>query len=91
MTNLITGGSGLIGAELAHLLVAKGEVVVIFDIVKGDRLVDIEDKIKFVQGDLANFSEVLNVVRDNGINRIYRMGAMLTFDSENNPRGFFPD
>ena len=85
MSDLITGGSGLVGAELAHLLVEKGEDVVIFDIVKGDRLVDIEDKIKFVQGDLANFSEVLNVVRDNGINRIYHLGAMLTFDSEKDP------
>jgi nucleoside-diphosphate-sugar epimerase len=32
MSNLITGGSGLIGAELARLLVGRGEDVVIFDI-----------------------------------------------------------
>ncbi len=32
MAKLITGGTGYIGAELAHLLVERGEEVVLFDI-----------------------------------------------------------
>jgi nucleoside-diphosphate-sugar epimerase len=32
MAKLITGGTGYIGAELAHILVGRGEEVVLFDV-----------------------------------------------------------
>jgi nucleoside-diphosphate-sugar epimerase len=89
MVNLITGGSGLVGSELARILVSRDEQVVIFDRAKGKRLTDIEGLVKFVQGDLGVWSEVMNVVKDNGIRHIYHMGAMLTFESEANPWGSF--
>ena len=89
MTNLVTGGSGLVGSELTHILVNRGEKVVVFDRVKSKRLSDIDNKITFVQGDLAVWSEVFNVVKDHHISRIYHMGAMLTFESEINPWGSF--
>lgn len=89
MTYLITGGSGLIGAELAHILVGRQQKVVIFDIAKSNRIRDIEDKVTFVQGDLGIWSEVFNLVKDNEITHIYHMGAMLTSESEKNPWGSF--
>lgn len=89
MTNLITGGSGLVGAELAHLLLAKNEKVVIFDIAKSKRVTDIEDGVVFVRGDLGVSAEVFNVVKDHKITRIFHMGAMLTGESEANPWGSF--
>jgi UDP-glucose 4-epimerase len=89
MARLITGGSGLVGSELAHSLVAKNESVVVFDVMKSNRLVDIEGKIKFVRGDLGNWPEVFNVIKENSVTHIYHLGAMLTFESELNPWGSF--
>lgn len=90
MAKLITGGTGYIGAELAHILVARGEEVVLFDVAIVDyRIEDIRDKVKVVQGDVSNWPEVANVVRDNKITEIYHMGAMLTFASESNPWASF--
>ena len=90
MTKLITGGTGYIGAELAHILADRGEEVVLFDIaINRYRIEDIESKLKVVRGDLSNFSEVFNVVKDNNITEIYHMGSMLTYMSELNPWASF--
>ena len=90
MAKLITGGTGYIGAELAHILADRGEKVVLFDItINRHRIEDIESKVKVVRGDLGNFSEVINVVKDNNITEIYHMGAMLTYMSELNPWASF--
>ena len=90
MAKLITGGTGLIGAELAHILVDRGEDVVLFDrTIKYRRISGIEDKVRVVQGDLSNWPRVLNVVKDNKITDIYHMGSMLTFAAEANPWSAF--
>jgi nucleoside-diphosphate-sugar epimerase len=61
MTSLITGGTGLVGAELAHLLVEMGEEVVVFNrTIRYDRIGDIKDEIKAVSGDLGNWSHECN-------------------------------
>lgn len=87
---LITGGTGIIGSELARLLVSRGEEVVVFDIAS-DRgtLEDIKDKVSLVRGDLANWPEVANVVRNYDIEGIYHLGAMLSVSSDANPWASF--
>ncbi|MFC2070500.1 SDR family NAD(P)-dependent oxidoreductase [Chloroflexota bacterium] len=90
MTKLITGGTGYIGAELARRLVERGENVVLFDIVIDHyRISDIEKEVKIVQGDLSDYSQVLNAVIDNNVKEIYHLGSMLTNVSEDNPWGSF--
>ncbi len=90
MASLITGGSGLIGTELARLLVSTGEEVVLFSrTMKAVRIDDIRNKVKWVQGDLGIASHVLNAVKENKITDIYHTGAMLTILSENDPYGSF--
>lgn len=90
MSKLITGGTGYIGSELAYLLVEQGNKVVLFDVeVNHERIADIENEVKVVQGDLGVWPEVFNVVKDNNIRDIYHLGSMLTYKSELNPWGSF--
>lgn len=86
MAKLITGGMGFIGVYLAHALVRKGEEVVLFDIVKSSPLIkDIADKVKIVQGSLASWAEVLEVVKQYRIDGIYHTGALLSASAEEKP------
>jgi len=81
---------GFIGVGLAHELVAKGQGVVLFDIViRPERVADIKDNVKIIQGDLKVWPEVMNVVRDNKVEDIFHLGAMLSVPSEINPWGSF--
>ena len=90
MASLITGGTGLVGAELAHLLVEKGEEVVVFNrTIRHDRIDDIEDKVHAVSGDAGIWSHVVNVIKEYKITDIYHMGSMLSYVSERNHTGSF--
>ena len=86
MSILITGGTGFIGAGLARLLLARGEDVVLFDLVpRIERVADIKDKVKIIQGDLKVWPEVFNAVKENNVEGIFHLGAMLSLPSEDNP------
>ena len=90
MAKLITGGTGFIGVELARMLLDRQEEVVLFDVVpNAARLRGIEGKVKVVLGNLANYSEVFNVVKDYPIEGIYHLGGMLTVPSNINPWASF--
>jgi len=88
MARLITGGSGLVGAELAHILVRRGEKVVVFAWPgAGGSATSRPDQVR--AGRPRRFIRGIQRVRDNGITHIYHMGAMLTGESELNPWGSF--
>lgn len=90
MAKLITGGTGFIGAELARRLVDRQEEVVLFDVApNAARIKGIKDKVKLVLGNLANYSEVFNVVKEHRIEGIYHLGGMLTLLSNINPWASF--
>jgi len=90
MSILITGGTGFIGSGIARTLVEKGEDVVLFDIApRIEKVADIQNKVKIIQGDLKVWPEVLNAVRDNNVKGIFHLGAMLSVPSENNPWASF--
>lgn len=90
MPILITGGTGFLGTSLARRLVERGEEVVLFATTpRLERLADIKDKIKFVAGDLKIWNDVLNAVRNNGIDGVFHMGGMLSTPSEKNPWASF--
>lgn len=88
MTTLITGGTGFIGSTVARLLLARGEErPVLFDRNPSvQRLDDIADRVEVVQGDLGNFSHVLEAVRKARPQVIYHLGGMLSFPSEADPQ-----
>jgi len=85
--NLITGGLGFVGSCLARQLLEEGEEVVIFDIASAltPLIKGIEDRVKIVRGDLTNWAQVLDVVKDSGIECIYHLGALLTPACEASP------
>ncbi|MEW6377305.1 MAG: NAD-dependent epimerase/dehydratase family protein [Thermodesulfobacteriota bacterium] len=86
MPKLITGGLGFIGTYLAHTLLAKGEEVVLFDIIADSPLIqDIKNKVKIIQGDLSSWAEVLEVIKQHKIDGIYHTGALLSASAEEKP------
>ncbi len=87
MAVLVTGGTGFVGAEVARLLVERGEAdVVVFDISSSTkRLDDAAGKVKLVRGDLGDFAHVLNVVHDTKPTAIYHVGGMLSLPSNADP------
>ena len=90
MAQLITGGTGFVGAELARLLVERGESVVLFDSAPNhNRIEGIENKAKVIQGDLRVWPELFNVIKQNNIEGIYHLGSMLSVPSETNPWASF--
>ena len=90
MVKLITGGTGFIGAELAHSLVGQGDEVILFDVTPNwERIKDIRDRVKVIPGNLANSFEVMNVVKENNVVGIYHLGGMLSLPSEANPQASF--
>jgi threonine 3-dehydrogenase len=90
MTKLITGGTGFIGSELARILIQRGEQVVLFDIARNEhRYRDIKDGVKFVQGDLKLWPDVMQTVKKYNIEGIYHLGAMTSLPSEANPWASF--
>ena len=86
MSILITGGTGWVGTALAHRLVERGEDLILFDIAPQiERMADIKNNVKVVQGDQKVWPEVLNVVKENNVEGIYHLGAMMSGPSEENP------
>ena len=63
---LITGGAGFIGSHLARTLALEGQQVTVLDNLSGgnlQNLVPLQDKIRFIQGDICDFSALLNALK----------------------------
>jgi nucleoside-diphosphate-sugar epimerase len=91
MATLITGGTGFIGAELARLLLGRGEEdITIFDISDStQRLDEVAGRVKLMRGDLGDFSHVLNAVQESSAEVVYHLGGMLSVPSDNDPPAGF--
>ena len=91
MATLITGGTGFIGAEIARILLGKGERdITLFDIHDStQRFDDIADRVRVVRGDLGSFNHVLDAVRESKADVVYHMGGMLSVPSDADPQAAF--
>jgi len=86
VASLVTGGTGFLGCELAKMLVQRGERVVLFDVAPSYAAVEsIKNKVSIMRGDLGNWSEVFNAVKDHEVKSIFHLGGMLSLPSEANP------
>jgi len=83
---LITGGTGFVGAELAALLIQRGERPILLDVAPlTGFLEDLKHGVDYVRGSVANLPEVLNAVAERGVDCIFHLAGMLSLPSEDNP------
>lgn len=83
--SLITGGAGMVGRQLARLLLARGEGVALMDVAAADRLpADIRERVTLVRADLSDWSQVLDGIAATRPETIYHIGALMPPASEQN-------
>ena len=76
---LITGGTGFIGSHLARKLVREGQEVVLFDLYPNPHgIADIKDQVRVVEGDVADYSEVADMIDQYKIGSVIHTAAMLS-------------
>lgn len=86
MTTMITGGTGLIGARIAHKLVGRGERPVLFDWAPALwRLEDIKEEVDVVRGSVVNLHEVLNAIQKYKVSKIIHLAYVMTLEANANP------
>ena len=85
MAILITGGSGFIGSELSKILLGKKNEVVLFDMVPPQEQKKGGEKLHFVRGNISDWAEVCNIIREWKVEHIFHLAAMLSAQSEANP------
>ncbi len=86
MSILITGGCGFIGVNLARVYLDKGEKVVILDSAPEEWLPhDLRGQARYIQGDITNWVEVVDAVKDNQVRDIFHLAGILSAPSEANP------
>ncbi|MFC1942705.1 NAD-dependent epimerase/dehydratase family protein [Chloroflexota bacterium] len=92
MTYCVTGGTGFIGSRIVRNLVREGEQVVVYDWfperIVLERLLseeEIQNQVKIVQGDVTNFSQLIRTLKDNNIEKIIHMAAIMLLEINANP------
>ena len=85
MSVLITGGSGFIGGELSKILLERNYEVVLFDIAPPPDQNKRIEKQFFVKGNISDWAEVCNVIRDWKVEHVFHLAAMLSAQCEANP------
>lgn len=88
-TSLITGGFGFIGYHLTNLLLARNEKVAVFDVVGASRFGPAPEGVRAFRGDVSNWAQVLEAVKESGADCIYHAGAILPPVSEQSPQAAF--
>jgi nucleoside-diphosphate-sugar epimerase len=86
---LVTGGSGLVGANVIRLLLDKGEQPVLFDVALNERLLGAVGvdaaSIPVVRGDVADLPGLISAIRDHGVDRIIHLAAFLGEEVQRRP------
>ncbi len=92
MTYLVTGGTGFIGSRVVRDLVREGESVVVYDwnpeIIMLERMLtqdEISNKVKIVRGDVTDFAHLIGTIKQNNVENIVHLAALLLHDVNANP------
>jgi nucleoside-diphosphate-sugar epimerase len=88
---LITGGSGLVGANAARMLLDRGERPVLFDVALTERLlraVGVDPaEIPTVRGDVGDLPGIVSALREHKIGRVLHLAAFLGEEVQRRPYG----
>jgi nucleoside-diphosphate-sugar epimerase len=83
MTTLILGGTGFIGARVAHRLVECGERVVSLDIIPDATSVAyLRDRVTLLRGDVGRIEDVLSAIKTYQVDRIVDLAYILNSESD---------
>ena len=83
MTTLILGGTGFIGARIAHRLVECGERVISLDVIPDTTSVaHLRDKVTLLRGDVGRIDDVMSAIKTYQIGRIVDMAYILNAESD---------
>jgi UDP-glucose 4-epimerase len=86
MKVLITGGMGVIGAEISRKFVREGHRPVIFARHRDDTLIgDILDKVDFEQGDVLDMPRILQAIKKHQVTHVVHAAAFVGAVSAGNP------
>jgi len=86
---LITGGTGLVGAYAAGMLLERGERPVVFDVALNERLLNAvgvdTSKLTMIRGDMLDLPALISAIRDNDCDRIIHLAAFLGEEVQRRP------
>jgi threonine 3-dehydrogenase len=85
MAKLVTGGNGFVGRWLVAQLLDRGEDVIVLGRSRTTLWDNASHKPKMVTCDITSWPEVMNVFKDNDIDCVFHLAAMLSLPSEANP------
>jgi len=77
MRVFVTGGAGYVGSHCARRLVAAGHEVTVFDNLSFGHRQAVDPAAAFVQGDLADRSRLIELLRAGGFNAVMHFAAYL--------------
>ena len=72
-----------------NLLLAQGEEVAVFDIATASRLGAVPRGVRTFRGDISNWAQVIDAVKESGADCIYHSSAILPPASEQNPQAAY--
>jgi len=76
--SMITGGFGFVGRHLIRMLLDRGDKVTVFDAVSSSKfLEDVMDRLTVKVGNLSNWTDVAEAIKENRIDAVYHLGAAI--------------
>jgi nucleoside-diphosphate-sugar epimerase len=86
MRVLLTGGTGFIGIYLIRRMVEEGYNPIVFDVAPNTKPIeDLLDRVKIIRGDLTVPSEIYAAMKENRVEEVFHMAALLSTACEQRP------
>ena len=86
MRVMVTGGCGLVGSLAVRQLLELGHEPIVYELgLRLDLLGDVQERVRFVRGDVTNLPELLAACREHRVQRILHLASFLTPAAHDRP------